>query len=201
MIKLKPKILGFIVFMFLGISLGVISKYLDTISIVDGSRWLGSLSYLGDLFTRLGIWVFIATFIAAYSRTFVRSAINTFLFFAGMLISYYIYLAYLFGFFPSKYFILWGTIALASPLFAIIVWQAKNNERLSFTLPALPLGLMLSLALGMGLFYVHLNYVEELIMYIILCVMFYKNPKQIVITIILSFVIGFITKQISPFHF
>ena len=201
MIKLKIKIPDFIAFMFLGIVLGVISKYLDTISVTDGSWWLGILSYFGDLFTRLGIWVLIATFIAAYSRTFIRSAINTFLFFVGMVISYYIYSAYLFGFFPTSYFILWGTIALASPLLAIIVWNAKNNDRLSFILSALPMGLMLSLSLGMGLFYTHLNYIEELIMYIILCVIFYKNPKQMVIAIILSFVIGFITNQISPFHF
>ncbi|MBD8033864.1 hypothetical protein [Solibacillus ferritrahens] len=201
MMKIKNKIPDYIVCIFLGVSLGAISKYLDTIAIVDGSWWLGVLSYFGDLFTRLGIWVLIATFIAAYSRTFIRSAINTFLFFMGMLVSYYIYSAYLFGFFPTSYFILWGTVALASPVLGIIVWGAKNKKPLYFGLPALPMGLMLSLSLGMGLFYISLNYIEELIMYIILCIIFYKDPKQMVITIVLSFVIGFITEQIIPFHF
>lgn len=198
---MKNKLPDFVVCIFLGVFLGVVSKYLDNIAVVEGNWWLGTLSYFGDLSTRLGIWVLIATFIAAYSRTFIRSAINTFLFSTTMLMSYYIYSAYLFGFFPFRYLILWGAIALASPLFAMIVWGAKNNERRSLTLPALPMGLMLSLSLGMGLFYIHLNYIEEFFMYIILCLIFFRNPKQMTISIILSFIIGFITKQISPFHF
>ena len=86
----------------------MISKYLDTIAVLDEIWWMNILDYFGDLFTRLGIWVLIATFIAAYSKTLLRAAINTFLFFIGMLISYYIYSAYLFGFFPTRYFILLG---------------------------------------------------------------------------------------------
>lgn len=107
--------------------------------------------------------------VAAYSKTQIKAAGNTLIFFIGMLISYYIYSAFLFGFFPTRYFILWGGIALASPFLAIVVWKAKNNVRLSFILPALPMGLMLSLSLGIGLFYVYLNYIEELIMYFALC--------------------------------
>ena len=118
-----------------------------------------------------------------------------------MLISYYIYSAYLFGFFPTRYFILWGSIALASPLLAIIVWKAKNNIRLAFILPALPMGLMLSLSLGIGLFYMDLNYIEELIMYVVLCVVFYKGPKQMAIIVVFSFVVAVIVKLLSPFHF
>ena len=117
-----------------------------------------------------------------------------------MLISYYIYSAYLFGFFPTRYFMLWGSIALVSPILAIIVWKAKNHVRLAFILPALPMGLLLSLSLGMGLFYVDLTYIEELIMYVVLCVVFYKEPKQIAISVVFSFVIAFIINQISPFH-
>jgi hypothetical protein len=197
MIKLKNKIPDFIICLVLGTALGTISKYLDIIA-VDGSWWTHILHYFGDLFTRLGIWILIATIIAAYSKTLIRAAINTFLFFIGMLISYYIYSAYLFGFFPTRYFILWGSIALASPLLAIIVWIAKNNVRLAFILPALPMGLLLSQSLGMGLFYVYLSYIEELIMYIVLCVIFYKEPKQMTISVVFSFVVAFIVKQISP---
>ena len=43
------------------------------------------------------------------------------------------------------------------------------------------MGLMLSLSLGIGLFYMYLNYIEELIMYVVLCVVSYKEPKQIAI--------------------
>ena len=97
---------------------------------------------------------------------------------------------------------LWGSIALVSPILApITVWKAKNHVHLVFILPALPMGLLLSLSLGMGLFYVHLSYIEEFIMYVVLCVIFYKEPKQMAISVVFSFVVAFIVKQISPFHF
>ena len=201
MIKLKNKTTDFIAYLALGAVVGVISKYLDAVGIVDENRWMIILSYLGNLFTRLGIWVLIATFIAAYSKTLIKAAFITFIFFLGMLISYYIYSANLFGFFPTKYFIFWGSIALAAPILAIIVWKAKNSVRLAYILPALPMGLMLSLSIGMGLVYMDLSYVEELIMYFVLCVVFYKEPKQMAVTVILSFVVAFIVKLVSPFAF
>lgn len=200
MIKLKNKIPDIIICLVLGTSLGIISKYLDTIA-NDGSWWTITLCYFANLYTRLGIWILIATIIAAYSKTLIRAAINTFIFFIGMLISYYIYSAYIFGFFPARYFILWGSFALVSPLLAIIVWKAKNNVHLAFILPALPMGLLLNLSLGMGLFYVYLKHIEELIMYVSLCVVFYKNPKQIALSVALSIIVALFVSQISPFHF
>jgi hypothetical protein len=200
MIKLTRKISGYILSLVFGILLGAIAKYLDTVS-VDG-RW-GSyiLSYSGDIFTRLGIWVLIGTILAAYSKTLLRAALNTFLFFLGMLISYYVYSAYLFGFFPTSYFLLWGSVAIASPILAMIVWKAKNDLRLAFVLPALPMGLLLSLSLGIGLFYVYVSYMEELLMYIVLCIIFYRTGKQMAISIILSFVAAIIFGLYSPIQF
>ncbi|MGD6879981.1 hypothetical protein [Bacillus infantis] len=200
MIKLIRKVPGYILSLLFGILLGAIAKYLDTVS-VDGSWGNYILSYSGDIFTRLGIWVVIGTILAAYSKTLLRAALNTFLFFIGMLISYYVYSAYLFGFFPTSYFLLWGSIAIASPFLAIIVWKAKNDPRLAFVLPALPMGLLLSLSLGIGLFYVYVSYVEELLMYIVLCIIFYKTGKQMAISFILSFVVAIIFGLYSPIQF
>ncbi|MEN8698489.1 hypothetical protein [Bacillus infantis] len=198
--KLTRKIPRFILSLVFGILLGAIAKYLDTVS-VDG-RWGNYiLSYSGDIFTRLGIWVLIGTILAAYSKTLLRAAVNTFLFFIGMLISYYVYSAYLFGFFPTSYFLIWGSIAIASPFLAIIVWKAKNDPRLAFVLPALPMGLLLSLTLGIGLFYVYVSYIEELMMYIVLCIIFYKKGKQMVISVILSFLVAIIFGLYSPIQF
>ena len=198
MIMVKYKSTDVILCFVLGIILGITSKYLDTVA-VDGSWITNVLHYLGDLFTRLGIWVWIATLIAAYSRTLRRAAINTFVFFIGMLLSYYIYSAYLFGFFPTSYFIRWGGIALLSPLLAAVVWKAKDNERLAMILPALPMGLLLSLSLSIGFFYIDLTHVEELIMYVFLCVVFYKNQKQMIVAIGLSVIIAIII-CISPLY-
>lgn len=199
MVMVKYKSTDVILCLALGIILGITSKYLDTVA-VDGSWITNVLHYLGDLFTRLGIWVWMATLIAAYSRTLRRAAFNTFVFFLGMLMSYYIYSAYLFGFFPTSYFIRWGGIALLSPLLAVIVWKAKDNERLAMILPALPMGLMLSLSLSIGLFYVDLAHFEEFIMYVFLCVVFYKNPKQMIVSIGLSIIMAIII-CISPLYF
>ena len=199
MVMVKYKSTDVILCLALGIILGITSKYLDTVA-VDGSWITNVLHYLGDLFTRLGIWVWMATLIAAYSRTLRRAAINTFVFFLGMLMSYYIYSAYLFGFFPTSYFISWGAIALLSPLLAVIVWKAKDNERLAMILPALSMGLMLSLSLSIGLFYVDLAHFEEFIMYVFLCVVFYKNPKQMIVSIGLSIIMAIII-CISPLYF
>ena len=190
-VKLIEKSSDFILCIVLGMTLGIVSKYLDTVA-VDGSWLTGFLHFLGNLFTRLGIWVLIATLVAAYSKTWRRAAINTFVFFIGMLISYYAYSAFLFGFFPTGYFILWGSVALVSPLLAVVVWKAKNNERLAMFLPALPMGLLLSLSLSIGLFYIDLTHYEELIMYVTLCLVFYKNQKQMVISIGLSIIIAII---------
>ncbi|MRX73816.1 hypothetical protein GJU40_16865 [Bacillus lacus] len=159
------------------------------------------LSYLGDLFTRLGVWIFLATFLAAYSHTQMKAAVHTFLFFIGMLISYYLYTLYLYGVFPTGYFMFWGSIALLSPLLAVIVWRAKNSRTFSLILPALPLGLMLSLSLGAGLFYLDIHYIEEFFMFIVLCAIFYRNPKQLAILMISSFVFALFIDAVSPFHF
>lgn len=200
MIKKKYKISDFIICLVLGAFLGVISKYLDTIA-VDENWWTYILHFFAALFTRMGIWILIATLIASYSKTTKRAAVNTFAFFIGMLITYYGYSAYLFGFFPTSYFLLWGSISLLSPILAIIVWHAKNNKQMAVFLPALPMGLMLSLSLGIGLSYIYINHFEELIMYVLLCVVFFKNPKQLALLVALSMLVAIFVSQVTPFHF
>ncbi|GAF66982.1 hypothetical protein BTS2_3889 [Bacillus sp. TS-2] len=192
---MKKSTLTYLSFNFIfGFILGIFSKYLDTVSI-DGSWWSYPLSYLGDLFTRLGIWVLLAALIAAYSKSILSAALNTFLFFQGCLSAIiHIQLTYL-------AFFLWGSIALVSPILAMLVWSAKHHRRLSLLLPALPLGLILNLSLGMGLLYVYLKYIEEFMMFLILCLVFYKNPKQIAIAIILSVAVAVLFQLVSPFHF
>ncbi len=169
--------------LFVSLIFGVITKYLD------------SVPYFGDVFTRLGIWVFIGTLIAAYSKTPIRAGIHTMIFFLGTLSGYYVYSAMLFGVFSTSYILYWGVIALASPFLAAIVWFAKNNSRSALILPAFPMGLMLSLSVGMGIFYVYLNYITELIMYCVLCIIFYKEPKQMMLIMLFSVLLTFIIKQ------
>lgn len=182
---MKKRVAIILSWLFASIGFGIITKYVE------------SVSFFGDVFTRLGIWVLIGTLIAAYSKTPIRAGIQTMIFFIGMLIGYYAYSELLFGVFSTNYFLYWGVYAIVSPFLAAIVWFAKNDRRLCFVLPALPMGLMLSLSGGMGLFYMYLNHIEELIMYIILGLIFYKKPKQIALVIYLSLVVTFIIKNTS----
>lgn len=153
------------------------------------TKLLDSVPFFGDVFTRMGIWVLIATAIAACSKTAIRAAVHTFLFFLGMLIGYYMYSAHLFGVYSTNDMKYWGAVAVFTPFLAVVVWYAKNGRCLASFLPALPMGLMLSLSLGIGLFYLHVNYLEEFIMYIILCAIFYRNFKQLTMVIILSIMV------------
>ncbi|PIC95433.1 hypothetical protein CSV69_11820 [Sporosarcina sp. P26b] len=161
------------------------------VSILFGvlTKMLDFVPFLGDVFTRMGIWVLIATCIAAYSQTAMRAAIHTLLFFLGMLTGYYLYSAHLFGVYSTNDMKYWGSIAVVTPFLAVMVWYAKHSRYLANFLPALPMGVMLNLALGVGLFYFNVNYLEELIMYVILCVIFYRNPRQLSIVIILSIMV------------
>ncbi|MDS9471553.1 hypothetical protein [Sporosarcina pasteurii] len=54
---------------------------------------------LRNFFSNMGIWIFLAMLIAMYSNSPFRSAINVFLFFIGIVGSYYIYTVEMAGFF------------------------------------------------------------------------------------------------------
>lgn len=126
----------------LGMLLGFIAKYSDTIPSngIIGNVWC----VISDIITRLGIWILLATIIAVWSRNPRIGALKVFVFFVGMLLIYYIFSMWLFGFFPTYYFIRWGLIALASPIGAYIVWFSRGNGWIAALCAALPISLLVS---------------------------------------------------------
>ena len=94
----------------MGLALGLIAKAADSVSVV------------GDIGTYLGVWVFAATLIAAFSSLPLLAALNAMVFFLALLTSYFLYGSLALGFFPRAYFLGWLVIALLSPIGGFVVW-------------------------------------------------------------------------------
>ncbi|MGE5672273.1 MAG: hypothetical protein ACM3XM_00085 [Mycobacterium leprae] len=137
---MKQKLLPVLFSLATGILLGLIAKYSDT---VTGSGLVWGL--ISQITTGLGLWVFLATLIAAWSQSPGLGALKVFAFFVGMLAAYYLYSMQVFGFFPIYHFVRWGGIALASPVAAYIAWYSRRTGWGAALCAALPAGLLLEL--------------------------------------------------------
>lgn len=158
-----------------GLLLGLLAKYLD------GTN-------LGIIGSMLGIWVFIATILAVYSRSPLAGALHVLSFFVCMLIYYYIYSIKFIGFFPKTYFLYWGIIALLSPIGAYIIWYGKGNGLFSAIIASLPISILLWE--GYSFFYTLSLYRGfDIILSIILLFIMSSNKKQAIRVVIISIMI------------
>lgn len=99
-ISTSKKITNTFAILIFGIALGVASKFFDTTASNELPfivQYLDIRNFLG----RFSIWVLIALCISLYSHSPFRAAINVFLFFLGMITSYYLFCFYSW-LFPSK---------------------------------------------------------------------------------------------------
>lgn len=147
-LTLQQKLLRALFVFVLGSIIGFLAKYADSVSIIVGSGTILKIftycvSFIGDISTSLGIWILIATILAAWSRSPEAAAVHVFLFFAGMLILYYAYSTMLFGFFPKYYFYAWGVFTLILPIGAYILWYARGNGWVAAFCSAPPIALLL----------------------------------------------------------
>lgn len=141
-LTIKQIILKVLLVFALGMLLGFIAKYSDT---VPSNSLMGSIWHtVSNITSELGIWVLLATIMATWSNNPRIGAIKVFAFFSGMLLVYYIYSMILFGFFPIYYFNRWGGIALASPIVAYIVWFSRGNGWIAALCASMPIGLLVS---------------------------------------------------------
>lgn len=195
--------------MVFGIILGCLSKYLDCtpsnhlpyiINRLDIRNFLG----------RFAIWIFIAVCISVYSKSALRAAVNVFVFFVGMVSSYYLYSKFIAGFFPKSYAMIWIGFTIVSPFLAFICWYAKGGDKrkLSLAVSAAIMAVLFNTAFTYGIWYSDISlwyfgvrYVPELIILLLSIILLRRNVKETVIMVAGGVILAMLMDRISPVHF
>lgn len=187
--------------LFLGIGLGIFSKFLDSTA---SNALPAILEYLDvrNFLGRFAIWLLIALCISVYSRSSIRAALNVFVFFAGMVSSYYLYSKFVAGFFPKSYAVIWFGITAISPLLAFICWYAKGMSRVSFALSAIIIAVLFNVSFAYGWLYFDVYSILEGLVFVCgLAVLKRSTIKESIFMIVCGFAIAFVLNLLIPFHF
>ncbi len=158
-VPVKKQIFITIGILLFGIFMGVFSKFLDHrqaelqgfLQVIDSAVDLHN--FLGEF----GPWILIAVLISVYSISPLWSAVRVFLFFAGMVSSYYLYCYYVAGFFPRSYAMIWVGFTFLSPFLAWVCWYARGKGIFAFLLSAGIISVLINTTFAYGMFYLHLR--------------------------------------------
>ena len=200
-IPLNKQIINTVCILFIGIILGTFSKFLDTMPTNELPFIFGFLD-MSNFLGRFAIWLLVALCLSIYSNSSIRASINVFVFFVGMVTSYYLYSRFVAGFFPRSYAMIWGAFTVISPILAFICWYARGKSKLAFMLSVIILAVMLNTTFIYGSSYFEMRSILELITFI--CTVAFlkrKTIKDTMIMFILSVGIAFALDFVVPFHF
>ena len=198
------KIINTIAVLFLGIALGTFSKFLDfrqvqlpgVLMAIDGA--LDIHNFLG----RFAIWALIALCISVYSNSAIRASVNVFVFFLGMVTSYYLYSNYVAGFFPRSYAMIWFGFTMISPFLAFICWYAKGKNKSAWMLSALILAVLFNMTFVYGWGYFEARSILELAVFMIgVAVLRRDTLKDSVLMGSVSIILACLLNTVVPFHF
>lgn len=172
------KVLNTFMTFVIGIILGLISRILDYVEL----EYINEIFLyfdLGAFFSRMSIWLLFALIISIISKTPLRAIINVFVFFIGMLLSYYSATYFIEGFVFLKVIIYWLLLAFISPIPAVLCWYAKGEGKIATLLSTIILSVFFVMAFSFGFdyFYFRFNGMEA-INWLLAMLVLYNNPKQ-----------------------
>ncbi len=185
-----------------GIVLGIFSKWLDNLAL-DSTIWWHRLFEtldLGNFFSDFAIWLLIAMVIAVFSQSALRAALNVFVFFAGMCVAYHAYTVLFSGFNPSSYMMIWYGITLLSPMLAVLCWYAKGMGTVPVIIDIAIIAVFSLSCFAIGLFYISFRGVLYFMVFAGAVAVLYRNPKQLLISLPVGFLLSFLISPIWPYR-
>lgn len=119
--------------------------------LADETAWTNDVG-LNDLGTYLGLWVVLVTLVAVWSPTRRQGVLRVVLFLLAMVLAYYATSVLVFGFTSLRFLVAWSAIAVTlAPVFAALVWPARQHGWHAAFAVALAAGLLLAEAYGLRL--------------------------------------------------
>ena len=190
-----------ILILLLGIGLGIFSKFLDCTPSNELPAILEKLdarNFLG----RFAVWVLLGIWISVCSHCAVRASLNVFLFFFGMVGSYYLYSWFIAGFFPRNYAMIWVGFTALSPLLAFVCWYARGKGIMSLILSVFLLGVLFWCSFTGGWFHIRPRSNLELLTFLCGVMVLRRGTlKDSALLTILGIALGFVFLLMIPFHF
>ena len=198
--RAKSALISVMIFI-IGAVLGVFSKWLDNLSLDSSVGWQRILEILDlrNVFSEMAVWILGALIISVFSTSAKKSALNAFLFFAGMCAAYHIYTVLFSGFNPAGYMMIWYAVTLASPLFAVVCWYGKGRGAAAAVINVLILSVLANFCFSIGWLYFGFNGIINLLIFIAAVIVLYNNPKQTAISLAVSIPAAVLISGFIPF--
>ena len=180
-----------------GICMGAASKALDETdhnALPTVMQALDITNFLG----RFAVWILIAVCLSVYSSSAKRAALHVFLFFAGMVSSYYLYSAFIAGFFPLHYALIWCGFTVISPLLACICWYARGSGWAAILISAGILGVLLAQAvfLFQG---IRIAHIPEVLVWLAALWVLRRERREFAIMVGISVPVAIVCQLLLPY--